>query len=70
MADEFSATMPTARPGRGIFDTGDFQIARERHITPAAAADAFAEERIGKIGRVRLYWVPGGRGWARIWGRG
>jgi leucine dehydrogenase len=47
-----------------------FQIARERHITTAAAADAFAEERIGRIGRIRLYWVPGGRGWERIWGRG
>jgi leucine dehydrogenase len=47
-----------------------FQIARERHITTAAAADAFAEERIGRIGRIRLYWVPNGRGWERIWGRG
>jgi leucine dehydrogenase len=35
-----------------------FEMARDRHITTAAAADAFAEERIGKIGRVRLYWVP------------
>jgi len=46
-----------------------FQIARERHISTAAAADAFAEERIKKVGRIRLYWVPGGRGWAKIWGR-
>jgi len=46
-----------------------FQIARERHISTAAAADAFAEERIRKVGRIRLYWVPGGRGWAKIWGR-
>jgi leucine dehydrogenase len=47
-----------------------FQIARERRMSTAAAADAFAEERIGKVGRIRLYWVPGGRGWAKIWGRG
>jgi leucine dehydrogenase len=47
-----------------------FNIARDRHISTSAAADAFAEERIGKIGRVRLYWVPGGRGWAKIWDRG
>jgi leucine dehydrogenase len=46
-----------------------FHIARDRHISTAAAADAFALERIGKIGRVRLYWVPGGRGWAKIWAR-
>jgi leucine dehydrogenase len=47
-----------------------FHVARDRHISTAAAADAFAHERIGKIGRVRLYWVPGGRGWAKIWGKG
>ena len=47
-----------------------FHIARDRHMSTSAAADAFAEERIGKIGRVRLYWVPGGRGWAKIWGKG
>jgi leucine dehydrogenase len=46
-----------------------FHIARDRHISTAAAADAFAEERVGKIGRVRLYWVPGGRSWAKIWNR-
>src|SRR3989442_7474982 len=46
-----------------------FHIARDRHISTARAADAFAEERIGQIGRVRLYWVPGGRGWAKIWNR-
>jgi leucine dehydrogenase len=46
-----------------------FHMARDRHISTAAAADAFASERIGKIGRVRLYWVPGGRGWAKIWAR-
>src|SRR6266480_7779098 len=47
-----------------------FEIARERHMSTAAAADAFAEERIRKVGRIRLTWVPGGRGWAKIWGRG
>ena len=46
-----------------------FEIARDRHISTSAAADAFASERIGKLGRVRLYWVPGGRGWSRIWAR-
>jgi len=46
-----------------------FQIARERHMSAAASADEFARERMEKIGRVRLYWVPGGRGWAKIWGR-
>jgi leucine dehydrogenase len=46
-----------------------FHIARDRHVSTAAAADAFALERIGKIGRVRLYWVPGGRAWAKIWAR-
>jgi leucine dehydrogenase len=46
-----------------------FQMARERHISTAAAADTFAHERIQKVGRIRLYWVPGGRGWAKIWGR-
>jgi leucine dehydrogenase len=46
-----------------------FYIARDRRISTSAAADAFAEERIEKIGRVRLYWVPGGRGWSKIWAR-
>src|SRR2546428_6412234 len=45
-----------------------FHIARDRHVTTAAAADAFAKERIGRIRRGRLYWGPGGRGWAKIWG--
>jgi leucine dehydrogenase len=45
-----------------------FLMARDRHVTTSAAADAFATERIGRIGRVRLYWTPGGRGWAKIWG--
>jgi leucine dehydrogenase len=47
-----------------------FHIARDRHISTALAADRFAEERIRKVGRVRLTWVPGGRGWARIWAKG
>jgi leucine dehydrogenase len=47
-----------------------FHIARDRHISYSAAADRYAEERIGKVGRVRLYWVPRGRGWAKIWGNG
>jgi leucine dehydrogenase len=47
-----------------------FHVARDRHVSTSSAADAFALERIGKIGRVRLYWVPGGRGWTKIWGRG
>ena len=46
-----------------------FHIARDRHVSTSAASDAFALERIGKIGRVRLYWVPGGRAWAKIWAR-
>lgn len=46
-----------------------FHIARDRHISTAAAADRFAEERINKVGRIRLYWVPGGRGWAKIWSK-
>jgi leucine dehydrogenase len=46
-----------------------FNIARDRHISSSSAADAFAEERIEKISRVRLTWVPGGRGWAKIWSR-
>ncbi len=46
-----------------------FSIAREDHITTSEAADRFAESRIDRIGRVRLYWVPGGRGWTKLWGR-
>ncbi len=45
-----------------------FTLAREEHIPTAEAADRFAEARIDRIGRVRLYWVPGGRGWAKYWG--
>jgi leucine dehydrogenase len=46
-----------------------FSIAREERISSATAADRFAESRIERIGRVRLYWVPGGRGWAKYWSR-
>ena len=46
-----------------------FHMARDRHISTAAAADRFAEERINRVGRIRLYWVPGGRAWAKIWSR-
>jgi leucine dehydrogenase len=46
-----------------------FRMARDRGITTAAAADRFAEERIERVGRIRLYWVPGGRAWAKIWSR-
>ena len=46
-----------------------FRMARDRGITTAAAADRFAEERIGRVGRIRLYWVPGGRAWAKVWSR-
>jgi leucine dehydrogenase len=37
-----------------------FTIARENHLSTAEGADRFAESRIDRIGRVRLYWVPGG----------
>ena len=47
-----------------------FHMARDGHISTAAAADEFAERRTGRIGRIRLYWVPGGRAWAKIWARG
>ncbi|MDP8957518.1 MAG: leucine dehydrogenase [Actinomycetota bacterium] len=46
-----------------------FLMARDRQISTATAADRFAEERISKVGRIRLYWVPGGRGWAKIWSK-
>ncbi|HEX2090659.1 MAG TPA: Glu/Leu/Phe/Val dehydrogenase [Actinomycetota bacterium] len=46
-----------------------FRMARDRRISTAAAADRFAEERIDRVGRIRLYWVPGGRSWAKIWSR-
>jgi hypothetical protein len=46
-----------------------FTIAREDHISPAEAADRFAESRIDRIGRMRLYWVAGGDGGATRWDR-
>ena len=46
-----------------------FTIARADHISTAEAADRFAESRIDRIGRMRLYWVPGGKGWATSWDR-
>ncbi len=73
VADELQGYDPQrARAGvEGIYRTlrEIFEMARDRHISTAKAADAYAEERVGKIGRVRLYWVPGGRSWARIWDR-
>jgi leucine dehydrogenase len=42
-----------------------FTIAREQHITPAEAADHYAELRIHRVGRIHRYWVPGGKAWAR-----
>ena len=47
-----------------------FTIAREEHIPTSDAADRFAETRIDRVGRLRLTWVPGGRGWAKYWGNG
>jgi leucine dehydrogenase len=74
VADELQGYHPERAKGRleAIYRTlrEIFEIARDRHISTSSAADAFAGERIGKIGRVRLYWVPGGRGWTRIWGKG
>lgn len=47
-----------------------FSIAREEHISTAEAADRFAESRIARIRRVRLYWVPpGGKNCAQPWDR-
>jgi leucine dehydrogenase len=74
VADELQGYNPErARAGvESIYRTlrQIFHVARDRHISTSAAADAFARERIGKVGRVRLYWVPGGRGWTKIWGKG
>ena len=74
VADELQGFNPVRAKARvqAIYRTlrEIFQMARERRISTAAAADTFAEERIEKIGRVRLYWVPGGRQWAKIWGNG
>ena len=74
VSDELQGYDPVRAKARveGIYRTlrEIFQMARERRIATAEAADRFAAERISKIGRVRLYWSPGGRGWARIWARG
>ena len=72
VADELQGYQPErAREAvRGVYRTlrEVFSIAREEHLTTAEAADRFAESRIDRIGRVRLYWVPGGLGWAKLWG--
>lgn len=36
-----------------------FLVARERRVSTATAADAVAQARIDRIGRLRRYWVPG-----------
>jgi len=36
-----------------------FLVARERGISTAQAADAVAQSRIDRVGRLRKYWVPG-----------
>jgi leucine dehydrogenase len=73
VADELQGYKPERARARveGVYRTlrEIFEIGRDRHISTARAADAYAEERVGKIGRVRLYWVPRGRGWSRIWDR-
>lgn len=73
VADELQGYNPDRARARveGIYRTlrEIFHIARDRHISPAAAADAFAEERIERVSRIRLTWVPGGRSWAKIWNR-
>jgi leucine dehydrogenase len=40
-----------------------FAIAREERISTADAADRYAEARLHRIGRLRRYWVPGGKSW-------
>jgi leucine dehydrogenase len=71
VADELQGYNPDRAKARiqNIYRTlrETFHIARDRHISTSAAADTLAEERIQRIGRVRLYWVPGGRGWSKIW---
>jgi leucine dehydrogenase len=73
VADELHGYNPERAKGRveTVYRTlrEIFEIARDRHISTAAAADAFALERVERIGRLRLTWTPGGRGWARIWAR-
>jgi leucine dehydrogenase len=46
-----------------------FLVARERGISTARAADAVAQARIDRIGRLRRYWVPGrsGAGPRAVW---
>lgn len=39
-----------------------FRRSRTEGITPARAADRLAEERIQRVSRVRLFWVPGHAG--------
>jgi leucine dehydrogenase len=36
-----------------------FLVANERHVSTAQAADAVAQSRIERVGRLRKYWVPG-----------
>jgi leucine dehydrogenase len=36
-----------------------FLVARERGLSTAKAADAVAQARIDRVGRLRRYWVPG-----------
>ena len=36
-----------------------FQVAREQGVSTAKAADAVAQARIERVGRLRRYWVPG-----------
>jgi leucine dehydrogenase len=36
-----------------------FLVARERGVSTAKAADAVAQARIDRVGRLRRYWVPG-----------
>jgi leucine dehydrogenase len=46
---------------RGIYRTlrRIFALAKEKDISTAQAADIFAEERMHRVSRLRLYWVPG-----------
>jgi leucine dehydrogenase len=73
VADEIQGYDPARARARieGIYRTlrEILQVARERRVTTSSAADSFAEERIARVGRIRLYWVPGGRGWSRVWER-
>jgi leucine dehydrogenase len=46
---------------KGIYRTlrEVFHIAQQKGISTSAAAGRLAEERIARVGRLRLYWVPG-----------